>query len=147
MFSEPFVAHPAEIRGVDGTRHTHSGNYEDRHQHHDEADDEQHMVATSQAAYSNPDTRPADWLCACAQDHRAPRTLEMSGLRGDVESTWLSCHTKCCTLDTARKPLRSLRHSVLPSWEVTAAALAYMWIREQRSGTPKPTVEISNFYQ
>jgi hypothetical protein len=44
MFGEPLLAYPAEIGGVDATWHTHSGNYDDPDQHHDEADDEQHMV-------------------------------------------------------------------------------------------------------
>ena len=79
MFGEPLLAHPAEIGGVHATRHTHPENYDDRHQHHDEADDEQHMVAAHQAAYSNPDTRPADCLCACAHDHGLGRLHVHSG--------------------------------------------------------------------
>jgi len=75
MFSEPLLAHPAEV-GVDATWHTHSGNDDDCDEHHDEADDEQHMVvAANQAAHGNPDTRPADCLCAYAQRLRAPRTV------------------------------------------------------------------------
>jgi hypothetical protein len=47
MFSEPLLAHPAEIGGVDATWRTHPGNDDDRDQHHDEADDEQHMVVAA----------------------------------------------------------------------------------------------------
>jgi hypothetical protein len=44
MFSEPLLAHPAEIGGVHATWHPHSGKDDDRDQHHGDADDEQHMV-------------------------------------------------------------------------------------------------------
>ena len=78
MFSEPLLAHPAAIGGVDATWHTHSGNDDGRDQRHDEADDEQHMVvAANQAAYRNPDTRPAECLCASAHgQHSAIRRVE-----------------------------------------------------------------------
>jgi hypothetical protein len=42
MFSEPLLAHPAETRGVDAGWHTHPGDDDDRDQHDDEPDDEQH---------------------------------------------------------------------------------------------------------
>ena len=48
MFSEPLLAHPAEIGGgVDATWHTHPGDDDDADQHHDDADDEQHMVVAA----------------------------------------------------------------------------------------------------
>jgi hypothetical protein len=47
MFSEPLLAHPAEIGGVDATWHPHLGDDDDRDRHYDNADDEQHMVVAA----------------------------------------------------------------------------------------------------
>lgn len=49
MFSEPLLAYPAEIGGVDATWHPHPGDDDDRHQRHDDADDEQHMVVAAKS--------------------------------------------------------------------------------------------------
>jgi hypothetical protein len=67
MFSEPLLTHPAEIGGVEATRHPHAGDDADRDQHDGDADDEQHMVlAAFRSAYNDPDTWQDDYLCACA---------------------------------------------------------------------------------
>ena len=47
MLSEPLLAHPAETGGVDATWHPHPGDDDDRDQHHDDADGEQHMVVAA----------------------------------------------------------------------------------------------------
>lgn len=44
MFSETWLAYPAEIGGVHATWHPYSGDDHDRHQHDNDAVDEQHMV-------------------------------------------------------------------------------------------------------
>ena len=44
MFSEPLLAHPAEIGGVHATRHPHPRDDADRDQHDADADEEEHMV-------------------------------------------------------------------------------------------------------
>ena len=70
MFSEPLLAHPAEIGGVHASWHPHTGDHDDRDQHHDDADDEQHVVFAAvrfPRSINDPDTRPGDCLCTCAQ--------------------------------------------------------------------------------
>jgi len=47
MFSEPLLAHPAEIGGVDATWHRHPRDDADRDQHDADADDEEHMVVAA----------------------------------------------------------------------------------------------------
>jgi hypothetical protein len=44
MFSQPLLAHPAEIRGVHGTSHPRSMDKHDRAQYDDGDGDEEHMV-------------------------------------------------------------------------------------------------------
>lgn len=67
MFSDPSLAHRAEIGGVYATWHPHPGDDDDRDQHDDDADDEQHLVlAAFGSAYDDLDTRHGDSLCACA---------------------------------------------------------------------------------
>ena len=78
MFSEPLLAHPAEIGGVHATWHPHPGDDADRDQHDSDADDEQHMVlAGFRSAYNDPHTRQGDCLCASA--HGIRNTLTVSG--------------------------------------------------------------------
>jgi len=67
MFSEPLLAHPAEIGGVDATWHRHPRDDADRDQHDADADDEEHMGVAANQPYSDPDTRPDDCLSPCAQ--------------------------------------------------------------------------------
>jgi hypothetical protein len=67
MFSEPLLAHPAKIGGVDATWHTHPGNDDDRDQHDDDADNEQHLVL---AAFRD-DAGPCPFSGRKDQDARA----------------------------------------------------------------------------
>jgi len=67
MFSEPSLAHPAQIGGVDAPWHTHPGNDDDRDQHDEDADDEQHLVL---AAF----TRRKDFLTRTKDGNRRPVT-------------------------------------------------------------------------
>ena len=48
MFSEPLIAHPAEIGGVPAAWHSHRRDNDDRNPRDDEAENEQHMVALFQ---------------------------------------------------------------------------------------------------
>ena len=78
MFSEPLLAHPAEIVGVHATWHPQPGDDDDRDHRDDGADDEQHKdLAAFSSAHNDPDTPHGDCLCACA--HRVGvRILDVS---------------------------------------------------------------------
>jgi hypothetical protein len=51
MFSEPLLAHAAEISGVHATWQSHPGDDDDRDQHNDDAENEQ-LSATGRAGTS-----------------------------------------------------------------------------------------------
>ena len=69
MFDEPLLAHPAETGSVYPAWHPHSPDNDDRGQHDDGADDEQHMVLAEirlLSAYRDPRLFTDGCLCACA---------------------------------------------------------------------------------
>jgi hypothetical protein len=69
MFSEPLLAHPAEIGGVHATQHSHPADDDGRDQHDDAGENEQRVVLAESylAAYDDPRTSVGNCLCACAQ--------------------------------------------------------------------------------
>jgi hypothetical protein len=74
MFSEPSLAHPAEIGRVSAMGQPHSGDDDDRDRHDDDGENEQHRFSLLSgprsrvpSAFHDHDTRQAECLCACAQ--------------------------------------------------------------------------------
>ena len=94
MFSEPLLAHPAEIGGVHPTWQPHPGDDGDRDPDHDDPDDEQHMVLAANRPprrCNDPDTRQDDCLCDCAHgagDHTGPLNECHSGAGTDSSGRW-----------------------------------------------------------
>lgn len=69
MFSEPLLAHRAEISGVHATWHPHPRDDADRDQHDADADDEEHMVVAAIRRRISILTRGQ--LTVCALVHKA----------------------------------------------------------------------------
>ena len=68
MFSEPLLAHPTEVGGVDATRHPQLMDDADADQQNADAADEDHMVV---AAIRRPAILPHGQVTVCALVHRA----------------------------------------------------------------------------
>ena len=67
MFSEPLLAHPAEISGIHATWYPHPRDDADRDQHDADADDEEHMVV---AAISRVPILTRRQVTVCALVHK-----------------------------------------------------------------------------
>jgi hypothetical protein len=70
MFSEPLLAHPAEIGGLNATWHPHPRDDANRDQHEGDADDEEHMVV---AAISRKAILTRGQAAVCALVHMSGR--------------------------------------------------------------------------
>jgi len=90
MFSEPLLAHPAEIGGVHPAWHPHPRNEADRDQHDPDADDEEHMVVAASRRRMAILTRGPLTVCALVHTAIGPAYWPF-GCRPSRRQPWLTC--------------------------------------------------------